>query len=148
VALDRRVHPKTEVKHSDLPSEQWCSLYRYVDRVLARPEAPGGYLIFAPRLPASDWSNKSVAAMPLGPEMTHRTAMSDQPKGLRMARYVNIGVWFWLLASDVLSPVRTGGDFWDAFSVNRYIFEPTYMIGVTVVILALWSAIDLLLRWL
>ena len=40
--------------------------------------------------------------------------MSDQPEGLRTARYVNIGVWFWLLASDVLSPVRTGRDFWDA----------------------------------
>jgi len=79
--------------------------------------------------------------------------MSDQPEGLRIARYVNIGVWFWLLASDVLSPVRTGGDFLDAklaqaFSVNRYIFEPVYMIGVTVVILALWFAVDLLLRWL
>ena len=79
--------------------------------------------------------------------------MSDQSEGLRIARYVNIGVWFWLLASDVLSPVRTGGDFWDAklaqaFRVNRYIFEPVYMIGVTVVILALWFTIDLLLRWL
>jgi hypothetical protein len=32
--------------------------------------------------------------------------------------------------------------------VNRYILEPVYMIGVTVVILALWFAVDLLLRWL
>jgi hypothetical protein len=72
---------------------------------------------------------------------------------LRIARYVNIGVWLWLLASDVLSPVRTGGDFWyaklaQAFSVNRYLFEPVYMTGVTAVILALWFAVDLLLRWL
>ena len=84
---------------------------------------------------------------------SHKAAMSDQPEGLRIARYVNIGVWFWLLASDVLSPVRTGRDFWDAklaqaFSVNRYLFEPVYMIGVTAVILALWFAVDLLLRWL
>jgi hypothetical protein len=76
--------------------------------------------------------------------------LSDQPACLRIARYVNIGVWLWILASDVLSPVRTGGDFWDAklaqaFSVNRYIFE---LIGVTAVILALWLAVDLLLRWL
>jgi hypothetical protein len=45
---------------------------------------------------------------------SRKAAMSDQPEGLRMARYVNTGVWFWLLASDVLSPVRTGGDFWSA----------------------------------
>jgi len=75
--------------------------------------------------------------------------MSDQPEGSRIARYVNISVWLWLLASDVLSPVRTGGDFWDAklaqaLSLDRYLFEPLYMIGVTVVILALWFAVDLL----
>jgi hypothetical protein len=64
-----------------------------------------------------------------------------------------VGVWLYLLVSDVLSPVRTAGDFWEgklaqAVSVNRYIFEPAYMLGVTVVILALWFVVDLFLRWL
>jgi len=85
-------------------------------------------------------------------QQAQSSALTTESAGLRTARYVNVGLWFWLLVSDALSPVRTAGDFWEAklsqaFSVNRYMFEPTYMLGVTVVILALWFVVDPLLRW-
>ena len=79
--------------------------------------------------------------------------MTTESEGLRMARYVNVGVWFWLLASDVLNPVVTNGDFWDeklrqAFRVNSHIFNAPRMAGNAVVVLLLWFAVDLFLRWL
>jgi len=54
--------------------------------------------------------------------------MKPEGDGLRIARYVNVGVWFWLLVSDVLHRVVTTGDFWDeklrqAFSLNRDILN-------------------------
>jgi hypothetical protein len=79
--------------------------------------------------------------------------MTTESEGLRIARYVNVGVWFWLLASDALNPVVTNGDFWDeklrqAFSVNSHIFNAPRMAGNAVAVLLLWFAVDLFLRWL
>jgi hypothetical protein len=79
--------------------------------------------------------------------------MKPEGDGLRIARYVNVGVWFWLLVSDVLHRVVTTGDFWDeklrqAFSLNRDILNAPAIAGQTIVILAFWFAVDLLLRWL
>jgi hypothetical protein len=56
--------------------------------------------------------------------------MATESEGLRMARYVNVGVWFYLLVSDAINPVVTNGDFWDeklrqAFSLKRAHFERT-----------------------
>jgi hypothetical protein len=70
-----------------------------------------------------------------------------------MARYINVGVWFWLLASDVSTPVGSNGDFWDvklrqAFSINSDMFNAPAMLGRAVAVLILWFAFDQLLRWL
>src|SRR5262249_59727877 len=78
--------------------------------------------------------------------------MKPEGDGLRIARYVNVGVWFWLLVSDVLHRVVTTGDFWDeklmqAFSLNRDILNAPAIAGQTIVILAFWFAGTLLLRW-
>jgi hypothetical protein len=79
--------------------------------------------------------------------------MTTESERLRIARYVNIGVWFWLLVSDVLNPVVTKGDFWEAklaqaFSLNQDILNAPAMVGHAVLILLLWFVVDLLLRWL
>jgi hypothetical protein len=79
--------------------------------------------------------------------------MTTESEGLRMARYVNVGVWFYLLVSDAINPVVTNGDFWDeklrqAFSLNRHILNAPAIAGQAVFILVLWFAVDLLLRWL
>jgi len=79
--------------------------------------------------------------------------MTTEGEGLRTARCVNVGVWFYLLASDVLNPVVTNGDFWDAklsqaFSLNSHIFDAPRMAGNALAVLILWFAVDLLLRWL
>jgi hypothetical protein len=31
---------------------------------------------------------------------------------MQIARYINVAVWFYLWASDVLNPIATKGDFW------------------------------------
>ena len=79
--------------------------------------------------------------------------MTTESEGLRIARYVNLGVCFWLLASDVLNPVITNGDFWveklrQAFSINSDIFNAPSMAGHAVLVLVLWFAVDQFLRWL
>jgi hypothetical protein len=79
--------------------------------------------------------------------------MATESEALRIARYVNIGVWFYLRASDVLNPVVTNGDFWDeklrqAFRVNSHNFNAPRMAGNAVAVLVCWFAVDLLLRWL
>jgi hypothetical protein len=79
--------------------------------------------------------------------------MTSESEGLRIARYVNVGLWFWLLASDALNPVVTDGDFWgeklrQAFSVNSNIFNGPRIAGNAVAILVFWFAVDLFLRWL
>jgi hypothetical protein len=66
--------------------------------------------------------------------------MTTESEGLRRARYVNIGVWFWLLVSDVLNPVVTKGDFWgaklvQAFSRNQDILNAPAMVGHAVLIM-------------
>ena len=73
---------------------------------------------------------------------------------MQTARYINVAVWFYLLVSNALHPVATGGDFWtekakQALQLNQNIFEnPARFLGSAMVILVLWSASDLLLRWL
>jgi hypothetical protein len=47
-------------------------------------------------------------------EQLHKSTHSSratESESLRVARYVNVGVWFCLLATDVLNPVVTNGNF-------------------------------------
>jgi hypothetical protein len=79
--------------------------------------------------------------------------MTTESEGLRWARYVNVGVWFWLLVSDALNPVVTNGDFWDAqlkqaFSLNQHFSNPPRLLGNAIFVLVLWFAVDRLLRWI
>ena len=72
---------------------------------------------------------------------------------MQIARYVNVTVWFYLWASDILNPVATNGDFWtekaeQALRLNQNIDDPARLLGNAVIPFVLWLAIDLFLRWL
>jgi hypothetical protein len=73
--------------------------------------------------------------------------------GCQRARYINVALWFYLFASDVLNPVTTKGDFWtekanQALQLNGHVEDPPRLLGNAISILALWFATDLFLRWL
>jgi hypothetical protein len=72
---------------------------------------------------------------------------------MQIARYINVAVWFYLWASDILNPVVTEGDFWtekakQALRLNQNIDDPGRLLGNAVIPLVLWLAIDLFLQWL
>jgi hypothetical protein len=72
---------------------------------------------------------------------------------MQTARYINVALWFYLLASDVLNPVTTAGDFWtekanQALRLNHNLEHPAAALGNAFAILILWFATDSVLSWL
>jgi hypothetical protein len=72
---------------------------------------------------------------------------------MQIARYINIAVWFYVWASDILNPAVTTGDFWtekakQALRLNQNIDDPFRLLGNAIIPLVLWLVIDLFLQWL
>ena len=72
---------------------------------------------------------------------------------MQIARYINVAVWFYLWASDVLNPVAARGDFWtekakQALRLNQNIDDPVRLFGNAIIPFVLWFAVDLFLQWL